>query len=101
MPETYYVNKWAIFGPIFRWNSSADDGNLETFLTAYSAVVDETVSPPVLNWSEGSLELTPGCLVGTAVGPFGRVVTLVGIPDGSFESDEYGRPFNVNDIVSQ
>lgn len=101
MPLSNYVYQWKIFGPVFIWNSSADDQDLEDYLSRFSPSIDEETSPPVLSWTStsqsGSFELTPGCAINTGISIPGLVV----LPDGSFTSDQYGRPFNLNDIVAQ
>lgn len=115
MPATHAQSFRSGFRQAWRWDNTDDDGEFLTWLdgrldvdvTAWGFTVDRTGSSPELTWQPPSgppqtLPLTEGVLyiawaAGTSVDHVRDITTVLG---GFWESDEYGRPFDLNDLLA-
>lgn len=100
---------------VFEWSGPSENNDLATWATyAYrDASIDDSGPVTYFQWqlydwnhnpsSSGQFELTGGCLVTLRLDGVGFPDTpkyLAAIPAGSWRSDEYGRPFSLNDLLA-
>lgn len=106
----------------FRWEDNpAEDAAFTAYINkageAENAVVDRSGSEPILSWTwNGTPHSEPAGPVGSHwhysyrtntpedvyAGNYGdrAVVKFSGVPTGYWECDEYGRPFDLNDLLA-
>lgn len=100
---------------MFEWDDAGDNSALETWAEGrypgqFSVTIDTSGPTDVFQWEQtangsatGSFDLEPGMLVWVwkfpgLLGEPTRVTTFDGLPVGSWFSDEYGRPLDLNDL---